>query len=269
MNTPPKQSQEELLKEVQDMYTDVTGDSTFGALISAVQGMGKTTMIGTAPYPILVYMFDPKGYIVLKKQIDEGKVLVVPLWGEQSQNPTKWKQFIQLSDKHMDTGFINKFATVAVDSLTYALEALTNFTATEMQVATNKTRLKNLPHLGDYRVIYQHIMDRINRFSEHPVNLIFTSHLEMVMDETTKEIKAEILAYSKLRGLLPPMFTEKYYILADKPDATGIAKRYVITQPRNRYMASTQFELPARVEPNICKIMKDAGFTVKHKELLK
>ncbi len=260
------------LDEIEKMYSSSVGEDTLGALISGEPGVGKTSMICTAPKPILIYMFDPKGHMVVNRLLKKEERLIVPLWGEQSQNPTEWKKFVDLSNKHMESGLFKQVATVAVDSLTYALEACTNYVADMapgLRMEKSYTeRIRNIPFIGDYRLIYQEILDRIKLFSTHPINLIFTSHLEVEQDEITGEIRANILAFRKLKGLIPPLFTEKYVIIT-KPKVGGVAQRILLTQPRGRYMASSQLGLDPEEVPDFREIMKKAGLNWKDKELLK
>ncbi|MFQ5788327.1 MAG: AAA family ATPase [Thermodesulfobacteriota bacterium] len=261
------------IEEIDGMYKENVGEEdTLGALVSGDPGVGKTTMITTAPKPILIYMFDPKGQIVVKRNLKKNEYRIVPLWKEQSQTPTEWKRFVELSEKHMELGLFNIFATVAIDSLTFALEACTNYVAdfapSLKMEASYTNRPRNLPFLGDYRIIYQEVLDRIKRFSGYPINLIVTSHLETSADELTGEIKANILAFKKLKGLIPPLFTEKYVIVT-KPGPDGFAKRILLTQPKGRYIASSQLGLEPKEEPDFKMIMEKAGLSIADKELLK
>ncbi len=264
------------IEEINKMYKETVGpDDTLGALISGEPGVGKTTMAGTAPKPILFYMFDPKGYHVLRKKVDKGEVLIVPLWTDQSQAPTEWEKFDRMSTDHMDTGFIKQFSSVVIDSLSFALIADANYVAAVQAPAADmkgpKDRPRNIPFIGDYRFIYQNIMDKIQEFSAHPINLIMTSHITTEENELTKEIKVRLLAYGKLKNWIPPMFTEKY-VLVTKPgvkNPDGSVKRMILTQPKGKYDASSQLGLDPEEEPDFGIIMKKAGFNVKNKALLK
>lgn len=264
------------IEEINKMYKETVGeDDTLGALISGDPGVGKTTMAGTAPKPILVYMFDPKGHLVLRPLIEKGEVLVVPLWMDQSQDPTIWEKFNEMSTDHMDSGFIKQFSTVVIDSLSFCLITVANYVAAIQAPAADmkgpKDRPRNIPFIGDYRFIYQNIMDKIQEFSSHPINLIMTSHVTTEENELTKEIKVKLLAYGKLKNWIPPMFTEKYMLIT-KPgekNPDGSVKRMVLTQPKGKYECSSQLGLPPEIEPDFRVIMKKAGFNVKDKALLK
>lgn len=259
------------LAEIDEMYANAGADTTLGALISGEGGVGKTAMCCTAPKPILFYQFDPKGSIVIERRLKNTEKKIVPLWADQSQSPTEWKKFLDLTDKHMELGIFDLFATVVVDSLTFALEACTHYVANmapKLKLEKNYTeRPRNIPFIGDYRIIYQELMDRIKRFSAFNINLIFTSHIETEADEITGEIKSNILAYRKLKGLIPPMFTEKYVIVT-KPRSGQIAERILLTQPRGRYMASSQLGLDPEEKPDFREIMKKSGLNFKDKPLL-
>lgn len=280
-----KKSEDELTKltlkfykereEILSMYKSNVGSDTFGCLIAGDAGVGKTTMIGTAPEPILVYMFDPKGYMVLREKFLEGRVLIVPLWKDQSQSPTEWKKFRELSNHHIRSGFIEStFATVAVDSLTWCLEAATNYVADmapDLGIEKSRTeRVRNIPFMGDYRIIYQEILDKIKLFSSLPINLIFTAHMETMVNKEGTIVGRDLSVFKKLKDLIPPMFTEKY-VLTTTPSGGGYAKRELLTQPKGSYrIGSTQFgnKLDPKEEPNIKHLMEKVGLTSNDKTLL-
>lgn len=256
------------VEELEQLYDDTIGKDTFGCLIMGERGMGKTTMIGTAPKPILVYMFDPKGSQVLTPLIKEKKCLVIPLWGDKSQEPTKWREFKSFVTEHVETGFLKKFATVAVDSTTFLLEALTHHVSSTAHTLglekAIKPRPRNIPFQGDYRIIYQEVIDTIQDFSTQPINLIYTAHLEPEKNELTGDITMDISAYKKLRSFMPAMFTEKY-VIRTKPLQTGkdgkkFSPRFIMTQPSGMYNASTQFEnMDYEEKPDIKYLMEKAG----------
>lgn len=229
--------------EIETMYSDTVGEKdTFGCLAMGEFGSGKTRFVTTAPMPAIVYMFDPKGAAVLRKYRQEKRILVVPLWNDNSQKPFIWKKFKAMIDRHVEEGFLRNFATVSIDSFTYLSEAVTHEVAAhigpEADVKVRKDRPRNNPFEGDYRIIYQEVIDTIKKISGEPVNLILTAHLDTIENAISGEITKDIKAYKGLRALLPPMFTEKYVFRERRKGSD--TEYYIMTQPRGMYRASTQ-----------------------------
>lgn len=266
MNLPYNKEHTEILS----MYKEAVGEhDTFGCLIAGDAGSGKTAMLGTAPTPTLVYMFDPKGYLTLRDLFKEGKCLIVPLWTDQSQSPTEWGKFRKLVKSHIESGFIkDSFASVGVDSLTWALEACANYigdAAENFGMEKSRTpRPRNMPFMGDYRLIYQEITDVIKQLSGLPVNLMFTGHLEVVKNKEGVPIGRELSVFRKLKDLIPPMFTEKYSLRIKQ----GVYE--LLTEQTGSYtIASTQLGkgglLKAIEKPSIKYLMEKVGMTINEK----
>lgn len=257
----------ELLEQYMESYK--TRMSTVGFLIMGKQGMGKTTLLGTAPFPILVYSFDLNGQIVLREKIEEGKVLVIPFWSDKSEKPVEWARFHDMFHEHKESGFHDFFATVAVDSITYAIESLIWCEVERMNKESTKKREDLNPFIGDYRVFQRKFIDFTKEIGEGDYNLIFTAHLQPESDEITGEVSMEIVAPNKLRSLLAGLFTEKYCLIPGKVPNS----RTLLTQPKRRYTASSQLAslagLPPEIDnPNLFEFMKQAGLNPQNKEPL-
>ncbi len=270
----PKLEIKTAISEIDNMYAQ-NDMSRFSMLVSGYPKTGKTRLLLTCPRPILIYSFDPKGTLILREAIKEGWCKVMTYWGEHSQEPSEYFRFEEDFERHIEQGFFNYFGTVCIDSFTFFMEALTNQTAEALgdvkmgEKGTKQKRILNLPHIGDYRVIYNTTRDVIKLASNEDCNFVMTSHLETYENELTKEVSTDILTYKKLKGLIPAMFTENY-IMTTKDTADG-PKHWLQTKTYGRFKAGSQlgnndvFDLYE--PPDIKALMKKAGLEVKDKAI--
>jgi hypothetical protein len=247
------------MAEIDSMYSG-DGDSTpFSALIMSLPGVGKTSLFKSCPKPVLIDSFDPKGTLILEPYMKEhpGEIYVRKFWNESSKRPTEYRRWEATIEKDISDGFLNEFATYGIDTFTTQIEALTNATA----MARN--RADNLPAIQDYQVIYNTIRTFIKQISSQNCIFILTSHLEVVKDELTGAITAEIYTYKGLRTIVPPLFSEKYcLVLKQEKDASGHMKRVLLTDHQGIYRASTQIgsgKFAVEEEPDIKKLLQKAG----------
>jgi hypothetical protein len=107
--------------------------------------------------------------------------------------------------------------------------------------------------------------------SAQECNFIATAHLVNQQDELTGEVIAELDTYKTLKSRVPILFTEKY-VLQTKETSTGV-ERYLLTQPKGRYRASTQLGKDGIFDreeiPDLKLLMQKAGLDVSDKPLFK
>lgn len=273
VKTPaPKLEIKTAISDIDKMYS-INDMSHFSMLVSGYPKTGKTSLILTCPRPILIYSFDPKGTLVLRDAIKEGWCKVLTYWGEHSQEPSEYMRFEEDFERHLEQGFFNYFGTVCIDSFTFFMEALTNQTSEAMgsikmgEKGTVQKRILNLPHMGDYRVIYNTVRDVIKLASNEDCNFLLTSHLETYEDELTKEVSTDILTFNKLKGIVPAMFTENYIMMIKK--GPNGPEHWLQTKTYGRFKAGSQLGMGDRFdlyeEPDIKKLMIKAGLDPKDK----
>ena len=61
-------------KDLLKSYQDDPSQTKAHVLLHGDKGIGKTTILKTAPKPILIFSFDPGGTIVLKKEKECGDI---------------------------------------------------------------------------------------------------------------------------------------------------------------------------------------------------
>ena len=253
------------LDEIDALY-DVEKGTPFSALIMSTPGVGKTSLFITCPKPVLIDSFDPRGTVVLEKYMKEhpGEIRVRKFWDESSNNPTQYKRWETMIMRDLNDGFLNEFQTYGIDTFTTQIEALTNATAQA------RDRKDNLPAIQDYMVIYNTIRTYVKKISSMNCIFLLMGHLELVKDELSGAITAELYTYKGLRTIVPPLFTEKYtLILKNERDAAGHMKRVLLTDHQGMYRASTQIGanglFSVEEEPNIKKLLMKAKLPYEDK----
>lgn len=260
------------------VYTAPDTSPNISILNMGEWGVGKTRLLGTARLPILIYMFDPNGAVVLHSTypelIADKMIQVVPCWGDSFSNvtglgkglpPHKYIEWEQLYDQHVNSGYLSQFGTVALDSFTSWMVSAGAHWLYQKNQTRKGTRIDQLAQ-GDYNGLYNLTRTLLNRTQACNCDFIINAHLEIEKNELTSEIRYVLATYNRLQSEVPPMFTEKWVML-DQATPNGVS-RYIITQPTGLYRASTQLGTgvwEAREEPNICKMLEKINWNTKPK----
>jgi len=249
------------------MYKPPTLSPTLSILLQGEPGTGKTRLVSTAPLPILIYSFDPKGTVVLHSQVPEllesGMIQYIPYWGEESKNPTQYDIWEKDWEEHINSGYLNQFGTVVIDSFTTWMNAAGN---KWLQFKNKKRPGKETDNLalGDYLGLYNLTKTMVNRTSGCDCNFILIAHLEAEKDELLGTIRYVLSTYKSLKQEIPPLFTEKW-VMTKKPGPQGVDYS-ILTNNQGLYTASTQLKgLKINEEPNIKNLMKKAGLPAQDK----
>lgn len=268
----------DIKKHISEIYAnyDESGANNIGAMIGGLPLVGKTTMLGTAPGPVAIYSFDPKGLVVLRDEIKSGRVLPFTHWDDDIKKPHAWREFDREVEDHINNGLFKHLGSVAIDSATTFVEACIN------QVVVNdgptgydkKPRLNNIPFIGDYRVIYNKIIDVLKRLATQDVNVFMTVHLEPEYNDDGGIIGYNLMVPGKLKGLLAGLFTETWILTTEGRSEDKKPKRVLLTDPYGMYkVAGSQLSkhglLELKEEPDIGKLMKKAGVDWKEKPALR
>ena len=257
------------VEEIQGMYKEMMGEQVaFSAIVSGIQGVGKSTFACTGRLPILIDVFDPKGTLFihshpeLKKLLESGQIIIRPYWNEDSKNPTEYLRWEKQWKEDCKSGFFNQFGTYVIDSGTTLIEAMSNY------IRMKKNRTDNLA-IQDYIPLYNAMMDIVKITSSQGCDFIYIAHMVTIQDEVTGEVKSELDTYKGLRSKIPKLFTEKY-VLMKKRSPSG-PKHVLLTHSTGQFEASSQFassgNIPDEVEPNLKELLKLAGLPVDDKPI--
>lgn len=279
------------IEQIRAEYIASTGENTsFSALIKGVEGSGKTRLAATGRLPILVDLFDPKGYVlyhsdpILKQLMEEKKIIVRFFTKEDSKNPTEYKRWETQWMQDVKSGFLKLFGTYVLDSGTSWMEAMANYIIRKKggkrlyQIEPGVNLTGNL-EIQDYQPIYNLVMDMIKMSSAQGCDFIYLAHLVRVpvmertltgeLQETGRTI-TEMDIYNRLKSKVPKLFSEKYCMIK-KPSREGV-KHILLLESTGEYEASSQLKasgkLNAEEEPDLKKLLTKAGLPAEDKPLI-
>ena len=259
----------ELVTQSWDEYQDTVNTSIF---VMGQYGSGKTTLITTAPKPILLNSFDPNGTLVIERLIAEGKlkksdILIRKYWSDTAQNPVEYPRWEKQLREDIGKGFLNHFATYAIDTATFWTEAISNYAAS-VDPKTTSAHMRGardtLP-IRAYQEINTLVLSLVNTISSMDLVFVLTCHLELNESETGDTEYVPSLT-KKLRTQLPARFSEKWVIRAKNKG--GKVTHEIVTGPVGNIRGSSQLGLPLTFEPDITKALKAAGIQTTNKPAL-
>lgn len=252
--------------------------NTVSALISGMPKVGKTRLLGTSVLPLLIYSFDPKSTVVLWQFYPELMrkrwIVVIPFWDEGGhKNPKAYMAWEQLWQKHLESGFLDRFGTVAIDSYTGWLNAAGNYWLYyKNQERAKKDRGKQLDQLaqGDYPGLYDLSSSMVHQMNSGSWHFLMTCHLVIIRDEERGiDLRVELLVYKSLKVEIPRLFSENY-ILMKRPSGPSKVDYKLLTDISGIYdIVGSQLRkdglLNVEEKPNLRYLFKKAGKAWKDK----
>lgn len=258
------------LADLRTAYSAASNLNNFTALISGESKAGKTVLLGTGRFPVLVDMFDPRGELVLKPLIEQGKVFVRLYTDETSKNPKQYRNWETQWQKDIQSGYFNNFGTYCIDSATTFIQAAANEI---IKRSAAKALGKGKAHSGDqleiqdYTTLYNLIRDVVKMSSSQQCDFLMTAHLLLDKDETTGEILYDLNVFKTLKTELPLLFSE-YYCMIKKAKPGGPEYK-LLTNTQGRYRAGSRLASLGKIEleeePNLKAILKKAGLSTEDK----
>jgi len=256
----PEMTKEQFLAQISKIQSSNSIDTNrITAIVMGCFGTGKTSIFKTCPKPVLLDMFDPTGYLVLKDNVEVKKDIIVRDWSnERWDTPTQYRKWEQQWKTDVQSGFLTQFSTYGIDSLTTMLSCMAN------AVSKAKGRPDGSLAIQDYSIIYNTLEDIVRVTSLQGCHFFLTGHLAAEKDELTGEITEQLDTYNKLRGRLPALFAEKWVMVVEG------GKYKLLTKQRGRYRASTQIGgngvFKDEEEPNVRELLKKAGYPYEDKQ---
>lgn len=219
-------------------------------LLVGPPGSGKTSLIATLPGKKFVYMFDSAGLNSLAGQDIDYEVYLpdrvrtdpVSLAKEaQKKSPPSTLKPVAADewDAHfneaLDSGFFSQYDVVAIDSLTSFGERIMD------KLLWINGRFGQWPHEDDYGPVMTTISNTIRTMSraQESGTFILTAHEELMQDDISKRILAQILTFGKLKYRMPTMFSEIYHC---EGRAEGQHRKWIVQtvqDPRHPYIRSS------------------------------
>ena len=261
----------DIIKEATDLQTMYkAAPDKVNMLVYGDKGSGKTTLVTTAPRPILFDSFDDGGTLSIIDEIREGWILADTRW--EKDDPVRadtWQKWLKEMDRRIQSGLFNAMATYALDSLTVLQQISMNF------VLRMKGRADGIPQVGkqgdnDYVTSQTGIERIITKILDLPCNVIITAHPDLSQEEGTKKLFIGPAVTGALKTRLPILFSEFYYAKSEV-GKEGKQIYSLLTRPDSIFRATTRLGRKGRFEmweqPNIKALMKKAGLPAEDKPM--
>lgn len=249
-------------KDLLQAYQDDPSQSKVHCLIVGDKNVGKTSILKTAPKPVLIFSFDPGGTIVLIKEKECGDIIVINCENDNVQNPVAYMKFQNEFNRLGNADFYNDIATVVIDPVTSFNDcAIWQVRKKEGKImpamdvmSTDKTSMA----YRDWDTMLSMYAMWARRFSALPCHTFWMGHILRDFDDVRKThiIKLMITGQAKDRvmNLIPDLWFMKI-------SAKG--ERYLLMDYEDGCPAGTKIGSEGRFEkhekPDIKYLLKKAG----------
>jgi len=265
----PAQDPDEAIAALQAKRGESAVGKKTNFLVYAFSGAGKTSLIATAPRPIFIDSWDPTGLDSIRQGLDEGWIIADCQWEEPMENPAKeWMRYETTLRERLRSGFFDRFATYALDSMTLLNTSLLAWGQETAPTSDNRSA---------YLPAQTRLLGLLRRVVSIPCDVIVTALPYERTDEVTQ--RTIDIGPSLIGRVQTPcaLFSELYYLEVKKalqPDpAKGIKAgdpvRSLITNNdgliRSKSRLNNMGQIPLRVPPDIRAIKKMAGLPFEDK----
>ena len=251
------------LHDLETMYSEKPSAGTSNFFITGESGSGKTVLSSTAPAPILIDSFDPRGTESIESEIQNKRVIPDTRWEyDDPKVPNVFDSWEKNFWNRKKNGMFELLGTYVLDSSTGLLKAIMN------KVLKQAGRPGSTPQQNDWlpqMTLFENVM---NVVASLPCNVIVTNHLDMKEDQVTGQLLMRPMVTGKLNVRVPLLFSE-IYVLETKQTSKGV-EYSLLTQSTGRYMARTRIGrgvFEPREAPNISALLKKAGKPHEDKEI--
>lgn len=235
---------------------DLVSEDYFKLLLCGDSSTGKTCSVGTAPGKIHIFDFDKKLSSLIihlqKTNKDKIKDITFDTYTEGKVKGKAGQKFVDDMNKLIaigEKGGEFPYDTVCLDSITTLNDAILHYIVyTNPGLKRTVTSAAIIPALQDYQLLRMVMKDLIKQVLALPCNVIFTSHIERIKDETTGRLIQVPMMQGKLATELPIYFSEIY-----KPEIID-GKYMAITQSTKEFKCRTELGLPKHVPMDWSKL---------------
>lgn len=207
----------ETLSNLHELYAASPQAKKFNLLLIGRVGSGKTTLVSTAPKPILIDAFDPNVSKSLARFKDDPNYLInTKFLGDDIGKPRIFTDWVRETQERETAGIFKMIGTYVIDSGTVWANSLKNQILAgspgpkkgggKRERQTNGLGLPEM-EIDDYDTLFTKVWDVVNRLCALPCNFILTFHLE----EKTNDfggIVNRLAIPGQSRDKLPILFDE-------------------------------------------------------------
>ena len=266
----------DLGKDLFQAYQDDPSQSKAHVLLLGDKGVGKTSILETAPKPVLVFSFDPGGTMVLKKEKDCGDVVVINCEEDSAQNPRAYMKFETEFNRLGRAGFYDDIATAVIDPITtYNDSAIWQVRKKEGKLIPDMQTMSADKTSMAYRdwetMLSLHLM-WARRFCALPCHTFWMGHILRDFDDLRKTHLIKLMLTGQAKDKVMTLIPDVWFLRT-----TSSGERYLLTDFEDGYPASTKIGkgvFSKKEKPDIKMLLKKAdldwedrpGFGTNRKE---
>jgi hypothetical protein len=250
------------VKRLQTMYTSDRSQDTYNALVLGNIGIGKTSLIKTVRFPVLVDSFDPGGLKLADIQplIEQGKIIPDVRWERPQEHG--FKEWEHVFEERKRNGIFGQVATYWVDSATTFIQSILRGV-----IGAKNHRFVDGATQPEYKVIGNTFIDYVMLMTGLPCDFIMTGHTVLEVDQSEGKTIARFNSIPSLQINIPALFDEIYILMGGTETSAGL-QRKMLTQGTDKYIARTRIGsgiFSMYEEPDIKKLLKKANLPTEDK----
>ncbi len=268
------------VEELQEMYNNSVSANYLRNVLFGDIGVGKTSILLTAPRPIHHDSFDRGGSVSIRRGIMEKWIISDTRWEDENpRNPTIIEKFEKVLDERLASGYFNYFSTYCLDGLTMLQAAGMNI------VLRDRRRSDWIPATGkgkdnDYVAMQAKIEPILRKVLNIPCHIILTAHLDMLSDEVNEDKKYVGPKVSgglqaRLMSIVDEVWCLKLKTVPISSDpAKGTPsglKREIMTQPDGIYRCRSRLAALGNIktfeEPDFKALLRKGGYSDADKSI--
>lgn len=245
------------MAEIGQLYKEDKTQEAFSALVLGEIGAGKTFLLRTARFPMLIDSFDPQGTQGLSDLIESKDVIVDSRYEhEDPLSPTAFALWKKTFDQRLKDGLFNHIGTYVIDSGSMFEQACMNY------ILNMARRAGQAPDWGkDFAPQMVEVRNNLKKACVLPCDFIITGHLIPDIDKVSEKRYMKFLTTGKNSSYLPMLFSEILVLQAEQKGPDKV-ERSILTQKNGYFTGRTRMGkdkfLPKEVA-DIKALLKKAG----------
>jgi len=253
-------------QKLKNLYKEDPRQDLAGILMTGESGKGKTFSLRTAPFPVHIDSFDPRGTKSIRDLVDKGDVIAdVRFENDDPMEPHAFKLWKKEFEARRVGKYFDSIATYVLDSATTFTTAVMNFIQKERGAPGTVPVWEK-----DYFPQKVELEKWITKCMGLPCHFILTGHLEPQKDKEGNIVARRFMMTGKGAIVIPLKFDE-IWVLDNKETSRGL-DYFTILQSTGMLLARSRLagtgKLGSTEPTNLRAIFKKAGLNYEDKPKL-
>ena len=254
-------------EKLRTMYKEDPRQDLASILMTAESGKGKTFSARTAPKPVHIDSFDPRGTTCVRDLVDSGDVIPdIRFENDDPFNPHAFKLWTKEFEARRVGKYFESIGTYFLDSASTFTEAVMN------KIQMDRKAPGTVPLWEkDYHPQKVELRKWFAKIMSLPCHVIVTAHLEPQKDKEGNTVARRFLMTGKGAIVIPLLFDE-IWVLENRETSQGLVY-YTMLESTGMFLARSRLAGTGKlksVEPtNLRDIFMKAGLSYKDKEVIR